>query len=53
MVPSHRTQVKYNYTDKTLYVQIQCQYCNKTYKPQGIKKHKASCKKHQQAVREQ
>ncbi|KIK74043.1 hypothetical protein PAXRUDRAFT_176858, partial [Paxillus rubicundulus Ve08.2h10] len=35
---------KYSYSQETLTSQLPCQYCNQKYKPQGLKKHEASCK---------
>ncbi|KAL4079739.1 hypothetical protein J3A83DRAFT_4185702 [Scleroderma citrinum] len=53
MGPSCNTQGKYNYSEEMLSGLHKCQLCGKQFKVQGIKKHKASCKKQQELQEEQ
>ncbi|KIK77714.1 hypothetical protein PAXRUDRAFT_165954, partial [Paxillus rubicundulus Ve08.2h10] len=36
---------KYSYSQEMPTSQLLCQYCDQKYKPQGLKKHEASCKR--------
>ncbi|KAG1777111.1 hypothetical protein EV702DRAFT_1197432 [Suillus placidus] len=44
---------KYNYTEETLVGRLSCPHCDGKFKPQGFKKHEATCKKHADIEREQ
>ncbi|KAG1876628.1 hypothetical protein DFJ58DRAFT_712860 [Suillus subalutaceus] len=44
---------KYNYTEETLTGRLSCPHCDRKFKPQGFKKHEATCKKHVNVEREQ
>jgi hypothetical protein len=44
---------KYNYTEETLAGRLSCPHCDKKFKPQGFKKHEATCKRRANAEREQ
>ncbi|KAG0700512.1 hypothetical protein DFH29DRAFT_876568 [Suillus ampliporus] len=44
---------KYNYTEETLTGQLSCPHCDGKFKPQGFKKHEATCRKHVDIEREQ
>ena len=42
----------YNYSEETLTRRIPCPNCGKEFKPQGFKKHEASCNARSQAEKE-
>ncbi|KAG2047352.1 hypothetical protein BDR06DRAFT_98760, partial [Suillus hirtellus] len=59
MAPPRRTAApalsrgKYNYTEETLTGRLSCPHCDGKFKPQGFKKHEATCKKRADIKREQ
>jgi hypothetical protein len=59
MAPPRRTAApalsrgKYNYTEETLAGRLSCPHCDGKFKPQGFKKHEATCKKRADIEREQ
>ncbi|KAG1739543.1 hypothetical protein EDB19DRAFT_1928076 [Suillus lakei] len=59
MAPPRRTAApalsrgKYNYTEETLTGRLSCPHCDGKFKPQGFKKHEATCKKRADIEREQ
>ncbi|KAH0827771.1 hypothetical protein J3R83DRAFT_3389 [Lanmaoa asiatica] len=39
---------KYKWAEKTLTATVQCQFCENTFKPQGIKSHELHCSRHKE-----
>lgn len=51
MPASRHRREKYHYTEETLTRLLECEYCGKEFKSQGIKKHRKRCQ--QQIIDEQ
>ncbi|KIK78025.1 hypothetical protein PAXRUDRAFT_17112 [Paxillus rubicundulus Ve08.2h10] len=52
MPAQRKPRAPYNYSEETLTCWITCPHCGKQFKPQGFKKHEASCNTRSQAEEE-
>ncbi|KIK79337.1 hypothetical protein PAXRUDRAFT_16380 [Paxillus rubicundulus Ve08.2h10] len=52
MPAQRKPRAPYNYSEETLTRRIPCPHCGKQFKPQGFKKHEASCNTRSQAEEE-